>query len=612
MDAAVSNPSIKRIALVTGGNKGVGLETCRQLATKGLKVVLTARNEARGLEAVEAIRRSSGAAEVFFHQLDVTDPSSAARLADFVRGQFGRLDILINNAGISGVDRDPVLVAKVKDQVESMDVNQRVEWMRENSKETYEEAKQCMRTNYYGAKIVTEALLPLLQLSSSGRIVNVSSGFGLLRNFNSEELRKEFDDIDNLTEKRLEELLDLFLEDFKANLLEAHGWPTGGSSAYKVAKAALNAYTRILAKKYPTLRINCLTPGYVKTDMSMHMGVLTLEEGARNPVKVALLPDDGPTESWRLHARIAVVTGGNKGIGLEVCRQLAGNGVTVVLTARDETRGGAAVEKLGELGLSSVIFHQLDITDASSIARLADFLKIRFGRLDILVSLLPKVCNGRMINNAAFGGVEYNRDPAYASVTSEEELCGMDRDQRLEWLWRNSRETYDAAKKGLQTNYYGTKHVIEALLPLLQASSNGRIVNVSSDFGLLRFFRNEELKQELNNVGNLTEERLDELLDTFLKDFEAGKADARGWPVAFAAYKVAKAAMNAYSRILAAKEPGLRVNCVHPGYIKTDITMHSGLLTPEEGGSRVAKVALLPEGGVTGAFFEDGEEASFV
>ena len=62
-----------------------------------------------------------------------------------------------------------------------MDVNQRVEWMRENSKETYEEAKQCMRTNYYGAKIVTEALLPLLQLSPSGRIVNVSSGFGLLR-----------------------------------------------------------------------------------------------------------------------------------------------------------------------------------------------------------------------------------------------------------------------------------------------------------------------------------------------------------------------------------------------------------------------------------------------
>jgi (+)-neomenthol dehydrogenase len=81
-----------------------------------------------------------------------------------------------------------------------------------------------------------------------------------------------------------------------------------------------------------------------------------------------------------------VVTGGNKGIGLEVCRQLAGKGVTVVLTARDEARGAAAVENLRDLGLSDVIFHQLDITDAPSIARLAEFLKTRFGKLDILVS----------------------------------------------------------------------------------------------------------------------------------------------------------------------------------------------------------------------------------
>ena len=86
-----------------------------------------------------------------------------------------------------------------------------------------------------------------------------------------------------------------------------------------------------------------------------------------------------------------MVTGGNKGIGLEVCRQLAGAGVTVVLTARDETRGAAAVEKLREAGLSDVIFHQLEITDAPSIARLADFLKARFGKLDILVRCLFKL-----------------------------------------------------------------------------------------------------------------------------------------------------------------------------------------------------------------------------
>lgn len=89
--------------------------------------------------------------------------------------------------------------------------------------------------------------------------------------------------------------------------------------------------------------------------------------------------------------RIAVVTGGNKGIGLEVCRQLAaastsGLAVVVVLTARDEARGAAAVGKLRGLGLSNVVFHQLDITDAPSIAGLADFLKTRFGKLDILVT----------------------------------------------------------------------------------------------------------------------------------------------------------------------------------------------------------------------------------
>jgi (+)-neomenthol dehydrogenase len=80
-----------------------------------------------------------------------------------------------------------------------------------------------------------------------------------------------------------------------------------------------------------------------------------------------------------------VVTGGNKGIGLEICRQLASNGVTVILTARDENRGGAAVDALRELGLLDVMFHQLDVREPSSAARLADFVRDKFGKLDILV-----------------------------------------------------------------------------------------------------------------------------------------------------------------------------------------------------------------------------------
>ncbi|XP_062227428.1 (+)-neomenthol dehydrogenase-like [Phragmites australis] len=228
------------------------------------------------------------------------------------------------------------------------------------------------------------------------------------------------------------------------------------------------------------------------------------------------------------------------------------DGITVVLPARDEARGAAAVEKLRELGLSDVVFHQLEITDPPSIARLVDFLKTCFGRLDILFS-------------------------------------GLDENKRFGWLWKNCRETYHAAKEGLQTNYYGTKHVIEALLPLLKASSDGRIVNVSSHLGQLRRFRNEELKQELNDTGNLNEERLDELLDMFLKDFEANLIQARGWPMAFSAYKVAKAAMNAYSRILARAHPKMHINCAHPGYVKTDMTIN-----------------------LTGAIFEDFKESLFV
>lgn len=125
-------------------------------------------------------------------------------------------------------------------------------------------------------------------------------------------------------------------------------------------------------------------------------------------------------------------------------------------------------------------------------------------------------------------------------------------------------------------------------------------------------FRGEELKQELNDADNLTEERLDELMDTFLKDFEAGALEVRGWPGVFAAYKVAKAAVNAYSRIVARRHPALRVNCAHPGFVKTDMTRNAGLLTAEEGGSNMVKVALLPAGGPTGTFFAIGEEASFL
>lgn len=96
--------------------------------------------------------------------------------------------------------------------------------------------------------------------------------------------------IDDQTEERLDELLKSFLNDFKEGNLEANGWPTS-ASAYIVSKVALNTYTRILAKIYPTFCINCVTPGFVKTDINFNTGIFTVEDGAKGPVMLALLPD---------------------------------------------------------------------------------------------------------------------------------------------------------------------------------------------------------------------------------------------------------------------------------------------------------------------------------
>jgi len=100
----------------------------------------------------------------------------------------------------------------------------------------------------------------------------------------------------------------------------------------------------------------------------------------------------------------------------------------------------------------------------------------------------------------------------------------------------------------------------------------------------------------------------------FVEDLEGGTVEARGWwPAGFSpAYMVSKVTLNAYSRILARKHPALRVNCVHLGFVKTDMTVNFGMLTPEEGGSRVVAVALLPAGWPTGAYFEERQQAPFV
>ncbi|XP_022897062.1 (+)-neomenthol dehydrogenase-like [Olea europaea var. sylvestris] len=164
----------------------------------------------------------------------------------------------------------------------------------EVSTQNYELAEECLKINYYGAKNMVEAFMPLLQLSDSARIVNVSSSSGKLKFVSNEWAKGILSDANSLTEEKVDMVLNELLTDMGASLLEDKGWPSI-LAAYTLSKAAMNAYTRILAKKYPNLSINSICPGYVKTDLNCNRGVLSVEEGAESPVWLALLPDGAPS-----------------------------------------------------------------------------------------------------------------------------------------------------------------------------------------------------------------------------------------------------------------------------------------------------------------------------
>lgn len=110
----------------------------------------------------------------------------------------------------------------------------------------------------------------------------------------NEEIRKELGDLETLTEEKIDKLVEKFLHDLKNDALEANGW-SKMLPAYSVSKVTVNAYTRVLAKKYPNMRINCVHQGFVNTDLNWHTGTMTLEEGAAGSVMLALLPEGGPT-----------------------------------------------------------------------------------------------------------------------------------------------------------------------------------------------------------------------------------------------------------------------------------------------------------------------------
>ena len=226
-----------KTVLVTGANKGIGREVARRLAELEMTVLVGARDRERGEAAVEGLRKTSR--DVHLVNLDVADEQSVARAAAEVAERFGKLDVLVNNAGIAVGAAAPS--------------SQRVEAMR-----------QIFATNVFGAVSVTQAFLPLLEKSPAARIVNVSSALGSLG------LAAD-------PESPIAQLGSLF--------------------GYAASKTALNAFTVRLAHELrdKRIKVNAACPGYVATDLNRHTGPRSVEQGAEIVVRLATLPDDGPT-----------------------------------------------------------------------------------------------------------------------------------------------------------------------------------------------------------------------------------------------------------------------------------------------------------------------------
>jgi NAD(P)-dependent dehydrogenase (short-subunit alcohol dehydrogenase family) len=230
------------IALITGANKGIGLETARQLGTRGITVLAGARDEARGVAAERALRDGlRDGADARFVPLDVTDAKSVQQAADWIDHEYGRLDILVNNAGIVPKTRGGPPSATDLDEM----------------REVYE-------TNVFGVIMVTNAMLPLLRRAPAARIVNVSSEVGSITS----------------------------MTDPASPLAQM---PAG--LAYPSSKSALNMITVMYAKelKDTPIKVNAANPGYTKTDLNRNTGFRSVAEGAEASVHLATLGADGPS-----------------------------------------------------------------------------------------------------------------------------------------------------------------------------------------------------------------------------------------------------------------------------------------------------------------------------
>ena len=238
------------VALITGANKGLGLEIARQLAQQGIRVVLGSRDLAKGQTA--AAQLTAAGLDAAAVQLDVTNPADIAALPAFFHNHYAGLDILINNAGIS------------------LDFQDTTDWTRPTAGSiSLNRLRQTFETNFFAVVAITQTLLPLLLVSPAGRIVNQSSILGSLA-MHSDPHSPVYN-----------------LKPF----------------AYNSSKAALNAFTIHLAHELQDtpIKVNSAHPGWVKTDMGGEEAPMEIQDGAKTAVWLATLPPTGPTGRFFHH-----------------------------------------------------------------------------------------------------------------------------------------------------------------------------------------------------------------------------------------------------------------------------------------------------------------------
>lgn len=220
--------SALRVAVVTGANRGLGFETCRQLAQQGYQVVLTSRDEVKGEAAAEKLRRAGGS--IVYHPLDVTSAESISRLRAFVVREFGRADVLVNNAALYLDEGRDVLDVEL------------------------EVFRTTIETNVYGPLLLCQQFVPLMLKQNYGRVVNVSSGSGQLADMGSDT-------------------------------------PAYGMSKTALNALTLMLARRVRGRN---ILVNAVCPGWVRTEMGGPYAPRSVEEGADTIVWLATLPDGGP------------------------------------------------------------------------------------------------------------------------------------------------------------------------------------------------------------------------------------------------------------------------------------------------------------------------------